>query len=85
LDPLELIIVLAVVGLLLVLGVRLRVKSHTILLLIIIAVLLLALIFLGIIITNLIGTVLFLGLLLIVFVFRRKFADKLQAEGASKN
>jgi len=85
LNPLELFAVLFVIGLLVVLSVRLRVKTHTVLLLIIIGVLLLALFSLGRIITTLFGTVLLLGLLLIVFAFRRWFADKLLGGGVSKS
>ena len=85
LNPLELFAVLFVIGLLVVLSVRLGVRSHTVLLLIIIGVLLLALISLGRIITTLFGTVVVLGLFLIVFVFRRWFADKLLGGGVSKS
>ena len=84
-NPLEVFAVLFVVGLLVVLSVRLRVKSHTIILLTLIGVLLLALISMGKIITTLFGTVVVLGILLIVFVFRRNFVDKLLGRGSSKN
>jgi lysylphosphatidylglycerol synthetase-like protein (DUF2156 family) len=85
LSALELLAVLSVVGLLVILGVRLRVRSHTIILLMIIGVLLLAVISLGKITMTLFGTVAVLGLLLIVFVFRRWFERKLLGGGISKS
>jgi hypothetical protein len=76
--------VLLVIGLLIVLSVRLRVRGHTILLLIIIGVLLLALISLGKLTMTLFATVLVLGVLLIAFVFRRWFERMLLGGGYRK-
>ena len=77
LEILELLVVLAVIGLLMVLGVRLRVRSHTAILLIIVGLLLLALMSLGKTLMSLFGIVVVLLVSLIVLVFRQSFANRL--------
>ena len=77
LEGIELLMVLVVIGLLIVLSVRLRVRGQTVVLLIIIGFLLLALISLGKTVMTLMGIVVVLLISLIVLVFRQWFADKL--------
>ena len=67
-SSIELLIVLFVIGMLLLLGIRKRLRSHTVLLLTIIALLLLALISLGKITFSLLGVLMFLGTMVFLFV-----------------
>jgi len=67
-SSIELLIVLFVIGMLLLLGIRMRLRSHTVLLLTIIALLLLALISLGKITFSLLGVLMFLGTMVFLFV-----------------
>ena len=85
LNGFELLAVLCVIGLLMVLSVRLRVRSHTILLLVIIGLLFLALISLGRVTMTLFAAVVALLILLIVFVFRGWFESKLLRGSVSKS
>jgi len=67
-SSIELLLVLFVIGMLLVLGIRIRLRFHTVLLLTIIALLLLALISLGKITLSLFGGVMLLGTIVLLFV-----------------
>ena len=67
-SSIELLLVLFVIGMLLVLGIRIRLRFHTVLLLTIIALLLLALISLGKITLSLLGLVMLLGTMVLLFV-----------------
>jgi hypothetical protein len=67
----ELIVVLSVIGLLIILGVRLRIKTHTALLLFIIAFLFLALISLSKLSLNLLVATVLLGILCVGLLVRK--------------
>jgi endonuclease/exonuclease/phosphatase (EEP) superfamily protein YafD len=67
----ELMLVLSVIGLLLILGVRLRIEAHTAVLLFIIAFLLLALISLSKLILDLLVVAILLGILCIGLLLRK--------------
>ena len=66
----ELMLVLSVIGLLIILGVRLRIKTHTALLLLIITFLFLALISLSKLTLNLLATTVLLGILSVGLLMR---------------
>ena len=65
----ELLFVLCIIGILLLLGIRMRLRSHTVLLIAIITLLLLALISLSKITLTLFGILMFLVLMVLLFVF----------------
>ncbi len=68
---LELLLLVSVIGLLIILGVRLKIKVYNVLLLLIIAFLFLALVSLGKLTLNLLGASVLLGILCILFAVRR--------------
>ena len=67
-SSIELLFVLFVIGMLLLLGIRMRIRSHTVLLLTIIALLLLTLISLSKITFTLLGVLIFLATMVLLFV-----------------
>jgi Ca2+/Na+ antiporter len=76
----ELLLVLSVIGLLMILKVRLRINAYTTLLLVIIAFLFLAMISLGRITMNLLGSTIFLGILLTLLTVQRQKQNRACSE-----
>ena len=66
----ELLLVLSVIGLLMILGARLRINAYTTLLLVIIAFLFMVVISLGRLTMNLLGVIILLGILLILLAVK---------------